>query len=141
MSRPALKPNEESYHICGDARDPTGLSNKMGKQSSLDLTGSAIGHPEIRFDLGAYTRIVTADVYLMDGELYAHIICPQCSTAEKPHGLAIRASNKKMEYEDGLLSVDKMKCTWETEGTLRRDFGAGACNLQFVIEKNVARRV
>ncbi len=140
MSRPALKRNEESYHICGDVKDPTGISNKMGQQSSIDLTGSAIGHPEIRFDLGAETFVVTADVYLQDGELLVHLICPQCSTPEKANGLTIRASQKQMSYENELLSVEPFGCTWEIEGSLRRNFGLNRCTLRVAIDKNVARR-
>jgi hypothetical protein len=141
MSRPALKPNEESFHICGDARDPTGISNKMGKQSTMDLTGSAIGHPEIRFDAGGEVFVITADVYREGGELLVHIICPLCSKPGDPHGLRITQSNKQMSYEDGLLSVEPFECTWESQGDLRRDFGMGRCGLRIAIDKNVARRV
>jgi hypothetical protein len=137
---PAFDPQKESlFHICGDAPDPTGMTNLRGAQSSVDFTGGAFAHPMLRWR----DRVVEADLYETDGQLMLHLLCPKCSTPEAPHALWVKQEQKPMEWdkERKLLSVAAFSCTWELPEGRRQEFGIGMCRWRVAIDKNVVREV
>ena len=137
----AMKPfdpeREELYHIAGNVPDPSGGSDRLGAQSSMDMTAGALAHPMIRWR----DRVIEGDLYDMGGKLVLHILCPRCSTPEAPHALWVREREKAMEWDPGRgLSVEAFECTWELPGG-RKEFGVGMCRWRVAIERNVAREV
>lgn len=121
---PAHDPNrEELYRIAGDP--------EHGMASTMNLTRSAAGHPQIRYR----DKVITADVYIADGRLMVHLICPRCLNA-----LKITDERKKMEYDarDNVLSVEPFACPWEMSAH-RTEFGVGMCRWTVGIDRNVAR--
>lgn len=142
MSQPKVfDPTKESlYHIAGSVPDPSAMEpEKLGMQSSLDMTKSALAHPLIRWR----DRVVEADLYLIDDRLVLHLICPKCSTAEVPHALYIREEQKAIDWrpETGELSVERFECTWELPEGRRMEFGIGMCRWRVAIDKNLAKDV
>jgi len=145
----AFDPEKEELNlIAGDGLVRTQGSMEKGIASTTRLTQNAFAHPMIRYS-GRYGEFVLeGDLYQMPvsagkSELMLHIICPVCSTPEKPHALRIVSSRKKMEYDNTRgISVETFGCTWElpeagnTPGALK--FGMGLCKWRVAIENNRA---
>lgn len=141
MNRPVYDPSKESlYQIAGDVPDPSGRDPHLrGQQSTMDFTQGAMAKPLIRWR----DFVIEADVYRIDGKLVVHIICPKCSTPEKPHGLYIREDQKALEWDEErrVLSVAPFECSWELPEGRRQEFGIGMCRWRVAIEKNFCREV
>jgi hypothetical protein len=143
----------ELFHICGDVPDPSGQSGAMGYQSKIDLSKSKFGEPSIFYrDRAGREFDLTADVYKFEGApLEIVLLCPRCSTEKTPHALKISSDHKRIEYDPrelvgrgGRLNVERIKCTWEIDGTKAVALVGSSlnlCNWHVVIENNVARDV
>lgn len=151
MARNAYDPQKEELneiyadgvgHVHGSMK-----SGGPGIASDTRLTKNAFAHPMIRYS-GRYGEFVlTGDLYHMPlpgggSEMMLHIVCPVCSTPEKPHALMINARNKKIEYDNTRgVSVEAFGCTWELPtagkaGSL--DFGMALCKWRVAIDYNRA---
>jgi hypothetical protein len=134
MSRSAYNPEkEELFHVSGDM--------DHGVTATTNFNKNAAGNPQIRYS-GKYGEwVMEADVYIVDGQISVHMICPRCKNA-----LWIRTPNKEVDYDivNDLLSCEKSQCTWElgrSDATKndRIEFGAGLCKFTFAIDKNRAK--
>lgn len=143
---------EELVFLAGDRPDPLddlapgtpGERARSGGGMSITtrLTGTAKGHPKVRYQGGGRTFILTIDVYEFENEPTSlHLICPRCHNA-----LRITADNKALEYDPsrnetmgGRLDVDTFECTWELPEGRRQEFGIGLCRWRVGIANNVAR--
>ena len=131
------------YRADGNAPDPLG-GDLRGLSSNIDLTGGALGHPELIFSARDGRDVfLQADAY----EDHVHVHCPACRLDGHEHGLMIRAGQKAFLYEPmmaapafpgweparmllayprgmgGCLSVEPFLCPW--------------CKHTFRIDKNV----
>jgi hypothetical protein len=156
---------KETFHVLGDAPDPTGGEAK-GLAPGYRLTQSALGHPRCHYSFGSGGEmIVEADVYALRGQpMYVHLLCPHCAARGHTNALKIAGDHKAMSYAPygiaptfpgwsdrqmvnafprgtgGLLSIERFRCTWEIAPEHRVQLGA-VCDFEVVIDKNVLRRV
>lgn len=158
---------KETFHVAGDAADPTG-SSARGLAPGYRLTQSAAGHPKCLYAIGGQEMIVEIDVYhLPDQPMYLHLLCPHCLAREfaERNALRVTADQKQMAYEPGAavppfpnwtqaqmaqafpagvggrLSVSTpFRCTWEIDPRYRERLG-NICDFHVVIENNVIRPV
>lgn len=126
---------EELVHIAGDAPDPMG-TGLVGQEATTDLRKNAMATVLIRWR----DKVIEAELYETDGQLMLHLVCPKCSTPDAPHGLHVKQSAKRIEYdrERNLLYVEPFGCTWET-GADRKAFGLNLCNWRVAIDGNIAK--
>jgi len=108
---------EETFFIKGDRPDPAG-GGSMGTEVGMNMTGSAVCHPMIRYR----DRIIESDVYHVDGQLLVHIICPVCE-----EGNYIRAAKKRIILSGDVLDVERFRCGWcAWEVEIRRNLAVDA---------------
>jgi hypothetical protein len=157
MENSHAQTRKELYHIAGDMPDPRGTGLR-GAASTMDLTATAMGHPKIFYRNGSEQFVIEADVYKLPNEpAYVHLICPYCRNA-----LRIVQGEKHIEYDPdgfvplprgwdwreirqafptglgGLISIEQFKCVWESEPSLRREYGLSRCGWRCAVENNVA---
>lgn len=90
VSSPLASGKREVVQLAGDAPDPTGLTDQIGRQSTHRLTG---GKQEVVVVYG--DLLMTLDVYALPEEpMRVQIICPRCHKHS-----TIRGDQKKIEYE------------------------------------------
>lgn len=95
--------------------------------------------------------VLEVDIFPHEKGVMAHLYCPVCSTAEKPHNLRITSERKQIAWDkDRGLSVSNFACTWELpEAGAHQELAdtqrsiimktENLCRWQVVIEDNVAR--
>ena len=136
MSRAYNPQREELYTIKDDFGPGVHQGERVqGIQSTMKLTNTAIGHPEIRYK----DRLTVADVYKMGDELKIHLICPRCT-----NNLSISNKNKQVDYDldSNTLSIEPFECTWEITSELlgsQRSFGMSLCRWRVAIDNNIAK--
>jgi hypothetical protein len=140
--------------------------NNIGSEKKLELLvddslaknkGMMLGHQAKKISIeqvyykGRFGEFVLeVDVFPHEKGVMAHIYCPVCSTAEKPHNLQITPDKKKIEWDkDRGLSVEPFACSWEmpTAGAHQKASGQSniivkadtMCRWKVVIENNRAR--
>lgn len=140
--------------------DPTGTGLMGWSPDGVDLTRGAV-RPVIHYRGRHGEAFLTADVYAPQGlPRYILITCPVCENA-----LTIKEDRKAFELDlertprfpgfvipelliglglphiGPLLSMEPIRCTWESEPSLRRGFGLGICTFSVAITHNIARDV
>lgn len=90
-----MQPTSPSpYQTNVNAPDPEG-GDRVGVQSTVDLTAGALGHPELLYEAkNGKDVLLQADVYAD----HVHLHCPICRLNGHEHGLMIRAGDKDFEY-------------------------------------------
>ena len=107
MSRAYNPQREELYTIKDDFGPGVHQGERVqGIQSTMKLTNTAIGHPEIRYK----DRLTVADVYKMGDELKIHLICPRCT-----NNLSISNKNKQVDYDLDMYLGDYIGATGESK--------------------------
>ena len=153
-------PSQREFFEIKKSLDPAG-TGLVGYAGGYNMQAGAVGHPVLHYKPKGKADgfFLTADVFAPEGApMYVLIYCPLCQNM-----LKIAADNKKLEYEPhetpripgfrpeevlaatglselgGVLSVERFRCAWEPEPSLRRSFGFGVCTFQVVIDRNVVR--
>lgn len=115
---------EEVFEIRNDVKDPSGLSTKRGMDMGVNLTRTALAHPQFRWR----DRIATVDIYKAGDQLMLHFFCPKCANA-----LQMNSDRKEIRWSPGenggRLSIGAFRCTW------------AGCGLSIQVDDNVAKEV
>jgi hypothetical protein len=161
MNSPAQS-SKEFFSVKHDTLDPSGTGLR-GTTMGHDLTKAAQGHPVVywRSKDGSVERFMVLDVHALPGTpMVVYAYCPVCN-----NHLTIKQGHKQMSYDPqgsvritgftaeeicqgvgvkdlgGRLSIEHIRCSWEEQPDLRREFGFGVCGWSVVIDNNVARNV
>lgn len=127
---------EDLYVAKDDVMGPGAHDDQVvtGYSSTMRFTKTALGHPLIRYK----DHVIEADVYPSpDGQGFiAHLICPKCT-----NNLQVDSNKKQVGYdpETDTISIEKISCTWEADGSIRKDFGFNRCGWKVVIDNNIAK--
>ena len=93
--------------------------------AEYNLEKSAIGHPRIRHR----SRITTADVYEMDGELMILMYCPRCQNTNRITSKMKSIRFTKNDRNGGDIDIEAFRCTWPD------------CGLRIRVRRNHAEEV
>lgn len=122
MTKPAYDPSREQLDfIAGDGAGRThgSMGSGGGVATDTNMTKNAWATPMLRYTGRYGDFVIESELYRMPlagggFELMLHIMCPVCSTREKPHALRITSAMKKIEFDHARgVSVEKFGCAWE----------------------------
>lgn len=148
--------------IAGDA--PDGASGFKGFSSTFQF-GNVIAKPNLFYQTSHIPLILEADIHgsaeAPEVADFILLFCPLCLAGGRKNTLRISKGNKRFFFSPqetrepfpgwtpeqmlglpgggvgGLLSVEKFRCTWEEDPSIRRGAGFAGCSWHVQIERNV----